>query len=164
MRIRSTNLICWIAALHAVRFAAAAADKIGFERSVLPILSQHCYKCHGPEKQKGGLRLDSKESALKKGDSGEPALIPSDAAKSLLIKRVGATNSDERMPPKGDPLSSAQIATLREWIDGGAVWPTNGPVVATAKTELVVTEEDRKHWSFRPQQTVVPPKIKATAK
>jgi len=149
---------CRVALLVATTCVATAA--VDFE-AVRPLLADRCYKCHGPEKQKGGLRLDSKESALKGGDSNEPAVVPGDSAKSRLIKLVSSKDPDQRMPTKGEPLGAAQIDLLRSWIDGGAVWPNDTNAVAATMTELVITEEDRKHWSFRPLGTVAVPKVKA---
>ncbi len=124
--------------------------KIDFETQVQPILEQNCYKCHGPDKQKGGLRLDSKESAFKESDSGEKALIPGNSARSKLFQLITSTDSSERMPSKGDPLSSDKIAILKSWIDEGAVWPdASKPAIAVLK---------RDHWSFQPIVRRSPPK------
>ncbi len=135
---------------------AAAVD---FRRDIGPILQQHCVKCHGSEKQQGGLRLDSRELAIRGGDSGEPAIVKLNATSSQLIRRVTATDRNERMPPEGDPLSAVQIELLRRWIDGGAVWPATDAPVAATPLELVVTQEDRQHWAFLPLQKVPVPEV-----
>lgn len=114
------------------------------------ILSANCSKCHGAAKQKGGLRFDSRDGILAKGDSGTAAVTPGKAAGSELLRRVLAKDKSERMPPEGDPLTAAQIEKLRKWIDSGAVWPKDFTPSSAGKTELVVTDEDRKHWSYRP--------------
>ena len=107
----------------------SAESKVDFARDIQPILNQNCVKCHGEEKQKGKLRLDSREAALKGGADG-PALEAGDAAKSEMIRRVMLPkNDDDIMPSEGDPLSKAQIELLKKWIDQGAVWP----VTAVAK-------------------------------
>ena len=85
-----------------------------------PILSQRCQECHGPSKQKGGLRLDSKEHAFQGGDSGDKPIVPGDPEKSKLIHLVRGDEPDEIMPPKGDPLTAKQIDTLKSWIQQGA--------------------------------------------
>src|SRR5688500_8257715 len=103
--------------------AKAAPD---FSREVRPLLEPHCFQCHGPERQKGGLRLDTKEGAFKPADSGERAIVPGHASDSRLIKLVSSKDDAERMPSKGEPLSAAQIDLLKRWIDAGAEWP--GPV------------------------------------
>ncbi|MCA9043951.1 MAG: PSD1 domain-containing protein, partial [Planctomycetaceae bacterium] len=135
------------------------AAPIEYQRDIAPILSQHCLKCHGPQKQQGGLRLDVRESAYKGGDSEEPAVVPLNAAKSRLMELVTSKEENERMPPEGEPLSPEQIEKLRRWIDGGAVWPQSDEAVAAAPFELVITEEDRQHWAFRPLQDVELPPV-----
>ena len=75
-----------------------------------------------------------------------------------MIRRVTAKDAAERMPPDGAALTAAQIDALRKWIDAGAAWPQDGTgPAATAKTELVVTDEDRQHWAFQPLAKVEPP-------
>src|SRR5688500_14906351 len=105
--------------------ARAATTKVDFARDIQPILASHCYDCHGPQKTKGGLQLTSLISALKGGESGEPAIIPGDAGKSALIHRVTTEDENDVMPQKGDRLSSHQVALLRRWINEGSVWPEN---------------------------------------
>lgn len=138
------------AGLHAQSDPKSPPD---FVREVRPILEQNCFKCHGPEKQKGGLRFDTKEGTLKTGDSGEKAIVPGHAAQSRLIKLVSSKDEDERMPTKGEPLSAAQIALLTRWIDSGAAWMDTAALTsAVARSEMVVTDDDRKHWSYLPLQ------------
>jgi len=137
-----------IAAVLAAPSAKSASD---FTREIPALFEKHCLKCHGPEKQKGGLRFDRKEGALTSGDSGEKAIVPGKASDSRLIKLVSSKDDDERMPPKDGPLSAADIALLRQWIDAGAPWPDKGSSTsAVARSEMIVTDEDRKHWSFLP--------------
>ena len=134
---------------------AGAADPHAEARQ---ILSDNCLKCHGPAKQKGGLRLDSRAGAVGKGDSGAQAINPGKAALSEVMRRVTAKDATERMPPGDKALSAAQIESLRQWIDSGAAWPNDAPAPAgPARTELAVTDEDRAHWSFRPLAKVEPP-------
>jgi hypothetical protein len=128
-----------------------------FAREIAPLLREHCVKCHGPEKQKGGLRFDVKGEALKKGDSGERSIVPGKSAESELLRRVTSTDKDLRMPSEGEPLTPEQIDLLRRWIDGGADWPDGGK--PAAKGEMIVTAEDRRHWSFRPLGSPAPPDI-----
>jgi len=141
---------------------APAAPAPDFSREVRPLLEQHCVKCHGPEKQKGGLRFDTKEGAFKVGESGEKAIVPGHANQSPLIKLVSSKDGAERMPPKGDPLSSEQIERLKRWIDAGAEWPEAvASAGAVARPEMVVTEEDRKHWSYLPLTNPAPPSVES---
>ena len=106
----------------------AAEDKVDFNRSVLPILSSHCYPCHGPDakKRKARLRLDQRESATRKNRSGGQAIAPGDVKASELLKRIAATD-DERMPPpdEGKALSGAQVQILKAWIDEGAEYQSH---------------------------------------
>jgi len=120
----------------------AVAAPVDFVREVRPIFEKHCADCHGEKKQKGGLRLDVKEAALKGGDNQGPNIIPAKAKESSLIHFITSNNEDEMMPPKGERLSAAQIATLTAWINEGAVWP-DGVDVAKVK-------DKRDHWSFKP--------------
>ena len=123
--------------------AAAATD---FEHDIRPLLENHCVKCHGAKKQKGELRLDAKAFALKGGHDG-PSVVPGKADASPLFQRITSSDDDERMPPEGQPLSAAQIAAVKAWIEGGAVWPENDADRAAA------TDERSKHWSVQPVRT-----------
>src|SRR5690349_14078199 len=127
-------------------FSAAASEipeKIDFVKHVQPIFAAACNKCHGPEKQKGELRLDSKTLAMKGGQTGK-IILPNNSKESLLIQRVLGVGEDPRMPMKAEPLKPVEIGILKAWIDQGAVWPDSASV-ADAKIE--------KHWSYvKPQR------------
>lgn len=132
-----------------------AATALDGDTDARSILTANCQRCHGPSKQKSGLRLDSRDGAFGKGDSGARAIIPGKAASSEVMRRVIAKDPADRMPPDGAGLSAAQIDALRKWIDAGAVWPNDGKAPAKpAKSELVVTDEDRQHWAFKPLHNV----------
>lgn len=107
---------------------ATAADpvrSIDFITEIRPLLARHCLACHGPEKQKGGLRLDVKADALKGGDSG--AVIVSGRPKeSLLYRLISGHDADRVMPPQGDRLTAEQQARIHDWISQGAAWPEDG--------------------------------------
>ncbi len=107
-----------------------------FERKVRPILADRCLECHGKDKQKGGLRLDARESMLKGGDNG-PAVAPGDAGKSLLVQFI-RYGSDIKMPPKGK-LPDEEIAVLTKWVAGGAPWPAATGVVQAGPTRRANT-------------------------
>jgi hypothetical protein len=116
-------------------------EAVDYNRDVRPILSEHCYTCHGPDagKRKAGLRLDRREDALKKLRSGGHAVVPGDPARSELLLRIGTEDETERMPPArtGKKLSPAQVDLLRKWIAQGARWET--------------------HWAYRtPQRPALP--------
>jgi len=100
-----------------------AEDKVDFAKQILPVLRQNCVKCHGPEKQKGKLRLDSKEAAMKGGKDGV-VIVAGDADKSELYRRITLPKGhDDIMPNEGDPLSKEQTDLVRAWINQGAEWP-----------------------------------------
>ena len=115
-----------------------AAD---YEKEIRPIFNKHCIDCHGPDKPKSRLRVDQRAILLRGGDSGLPALVPGNPAKSHLIELIRETDPDHRMPAKGDPLSAGEIALLEQWIADGAVWPGQMDAVAELTTD---------HWSFLP--------------
>jgi hypothetical protein len=118
----------------ALALSASGADstaKVDFQKQVWPILEKSCIKCHGPEKQKGKLRLDSKEVAFKNPD----VIKPGKADESELYKLVILpADNDDRMPNEGDPLTKAQTDLLRDWINQGAEWPEH-VAAATEKEE-----------------------------
>jgi hypothetical protein len=151
------GLFLWLPALQA---AEAQPKRVDFGRDVRPILERFCWKCHGPEKQKGGLRFDRRQGAFAAGDSGKKAITPGRAEDSELIRRVEVANTDERMPLKAEPLSLEQIKTLRAWIQQGANWPETGTAPQGGRREMVVTKEDRQHWSYRPLKAVAVPVVK----
>ena len=127
---------CFIAFSLVIACAHGAVD---FAADIQPIFVEHCYECHGPDTQKGKLRLDQRERGLKGGESG-PAIEPGNAS-SLLIELVKGVNPDEVMPPKKKKrLSAAQIATLEQWISEGAEWPA-----------------DSAHWAYRELERPTPP-------
>ncbi len=132
---RPATLASLVAALLAVPHPTSgsqplkAPDPLKFDRDVKPIFAKHCISCHGPDKQRGDLRLDRKAEALRGGESGK-AFAPGKPAGSLLMQRVTSTDADTRMPPKGDGLSAAEVAVLKEWIEQGAKWPDDGTAVA----------------------------------
>ena len=98
-----------------------ADDAPRFVEDVQPLLEAKCVSCHGPEKQEGGLRLDSFAAAKEGGDTG-PAIVSGDIAKSLLVKAITFRDPDLQMPPK-QKLTDKEIATLTQWIKAGAAWP-----------------------------------------
>ncbi|QDU23074.1 PSD1 and planctomycete cytochrome C domain-containing protein [Urbifossiella limnaea] len=129
----------------------ASAAKVDFDRDVRPILAAHCVGCHGPDKQKGGFRLDDRKSLLDGGNGGA-AVVVGKSAESRLIHAVAGVGADAKMPPgKNAPLTAAQVGVLRAWIDGGAPW-AGGAVAAQASGPPRPT-----HWAFvRPTRPAVP--------
>ncbi|MCS6863617.1 MAG: DUF1553 domain-containing protein [Gemmataceae bacterium] len=114
----------------------SAQEKIDFGRDIRPILSNACFKCHGPATQKAQLRLDDRQRAIQRG-----AIVPGRAADSELIQRLLCADEDGRMPPPeaGARLSAADIAKLQAWIDQGAAYTP--------------------HWAFVPPQRPAVPSL-----
>jgi hypothetical protein len=146
MLVRGIRLACVSLALVAAlpRCLHAAEDKdsrIEFNRDIRPLLADACFHCHGPDqaKRKAKLRLDTEAGAFADRD-GERVLVPGDPAKSLLYRRITASNPREHMPPasSGRALSEPQIALIRRWIEQGAPW--------------------QNHWAFMPpRRPMLPP-------
>jgi mono/diheme cytochrome c family protein len=129
------------------KLPTTASSAVDFARDIQPIFTVNCFKCHGPEKQKGGLRLDVKEAALRGGDNYAPVIRPGKSAESPLIHFVAGLVDDMVMPQKGGRLSSEQIGLLRAWIDQGAEWPDDGKAKAL-------------HWSLKPVMRPAVPEIR----
>ena len=154
---RPAALVSSILCLSALPAAASEPSRIDFARDVKPILEASCVKCHGAKKQQGNIRLDRRDGALAPGDSGRAAVVPGRAAESEILRRIEATDAAERMPLDGDPLPQEQRRILQEWIAGGASWPEEASVASGTRSEMQVTEDDRRHWSYRPLRAVDPP-------
>jgi hypothetical protein len=122
----------------------APRPEVSFSRDVLPILSENCFLCHGPDAKgrKGKLRLDTEDGALRRP---EPVIVPGKSAVSELVRRLTTTDASEIMPPRSTnrKLTPEQIQTLQRWIDGGAKWG--------------------KHWAFEPVQRPRLPAVKNQA-
>lgn len=100
---------------------AAAKTGVTFDTDIKPIFEKSCFKCHGAEKQKAMLRLDSRDATLKGGENGKIVEIGK-SAKSSLVHSVARLDEDSAMPPEGkaEPLTKDQVALVRAWIDQGA--------------------------------------------
>ncbi len=117
-----------------------------------PILAQNCVKCHGPDKQRGGLRLDTAAAARKGGDNGS-AVSTGRADKSRLFLAVSGAEGVKPMPPTGPRLDPAQVAVLKAWIDAGAAAPA----------DEIAARPAMKHWSFQSITRPVEPVVKDRA-
>jgi hypothetical protein len=121
------GLVCLALLASAIKSntATAFAGGIDFNRDVRPILADKCFRCHGPDSgaREADLRLDS-EADAKADRQGNAAIVPRQAGKSELVRRITHEDEMERMPPAsaGKPLSAAEIDLLKRWIDEGAVW------------------------------------------
>ena len=111
----------------AVRASTNGKGQPTFESDVLPILERRCVECHGETKRKGGLRLD-RATSIFAGDPSTWRVRPGDPERSELLRRALLPPSDEdRMPPKGEPLSPVEIEAIRAWIVAGAAWTRPQP-------------------------------------
>ncbi|MFO0942355.1 MAG: DUF1553 domain-containing protein [Pirellulales bacterium] len=106
-----------------------------FHNKIKPILQDNCMRCHGA-KAEGGLKLNSRESALAGGDSGPTAILPGRAHDSEIVTRIAASDPSVRMPPSAG-LPEAQIELLKQWIDQGAVWGRVVDEAALKPNEIV---------------------------
>ncbi len=140
---RYLRILCLASILAALATSAFAAEKgkakvdvsklppasdkkdVSFASDIQPIFEKSCVKCHGPEKPKGRLRLDSLQGALKGGEDGK-VVIPGDSAGSMLVHNIAKIGDpDDYMPPPRNkagiqPLTPEQIGLIRAWIDQGA--------------------------------------------
>ena len=134
MRIRYSLFIAIAVCLLQSEVATAADGDVNFSRDILPLLSNNCFKCHGPDEanREAGLRLDHHKASLAKLESGNSAVVPGKSGESALYKRISSGDPDLKMPPvdSGKKLTSAEIALIKKWIDGGAEWS--------------------RHWAFEP--------------
>ena len=134
----------WFVQISVVLFAAALPAKaaVDYSRDILPILSDKCYHCHGPDEKarKAKLRLDVKESALRTKDA---VVVPGKSRESELVNRITTTNLDDRMPPleSNRTLTEKEIRLLTQWIDEGAKW--------------------EQHWAFVPPTRPAVPKVQS---
>jgi hypothetical protein len=132
-----------------------------FETHVRPILIDHCLECHSEETEaSGGLLLDRRAGWQQGGDSG-PAIVPGDAAGSLLMRAIAYEDPHLEMPPDGK-LSDEAIGLLRQWITQGAFDPREQPAAERATTGLPL-ERSKEHWAYRPFQPHPVPSVAASS-
>ncbi|HJZ59932.1 MAG TPA: PSD1 and planctomycete cytochrome C domain-containing protein [Gemmataceae bacterium] len=134
-----------------------------YEKEVLPVLKEHCFKCHGAEpKVKGGLDLTNRKAILEGGDSGEVYDAKNPDA-SLLLKAIHYKDEQYRMPPKGK-LPDKEVAILTKWVkDGLPVSPDRLDASTAAKPTPkggVVTEEAKRYWAYQPVKRPAVPEIR----
>jgi hypothetical protein len=139
--------------------AGAQTEPVNFTDHIRPIMERACWNCHGEAAQLSDLNLSTREGALEGGTKG-PAIVPGRAEDSRLFRMVAGLDQPF-MPMSGDPLSDAELAAVRTWIDEGAHWDA-GEVTAAADA-LAALENDelppgaRDYWAFKhPQQAPVP--------
>jgi len=130
----------------------AAGQKVDFTRDIEPLLQKRCLVCHGAQQQMSGLRLDSREAALKGGASGADIRF-GDSAGSRLIRLLSGGEGKKVMPPVGPRLTAEEIATLRAWIDQGVEWPAAARSISARST----------HWAFQKITQPDPPDVRDRA-
>jgi len=128
---------------------AGVSHAVDYAGEIAPILEQHCVECHGADKQKAGLRLDT-AGGLRLGGDGGAVIAAGEPTESVLFRVVSGLDPDRVMPPKGEGLNDAELALLRGWIEQGAALPET-----SAEQERLESD----HWSFRPIASPVPPKV-----
>ncbi|MBX3179445.1 MAG: PSD1 domain-containing protein [Candidatus Hydrogenedentes bacterium] len=131
-----------------------------FETKVRPVLAERCFKCHGPETQKSGLRLDSRAAMLSGGEGG-PVLLEGDKSAGSSLLAVIRYDGALKMPPDAK-LPQDQIDAINAWVAMGSPWPGGGEIVAANKE---LTWEERtaaaraSHWAYQPVSNVTPPAV-----
>jgi len=138
--------------------AEKAAEKLSYNRDVRPILSDTCFKCHGPDKshRKGKLRLDDRDAALAK-----EAFVPGKPAESELVKRLHQSDPDEVMPPPDSPrqLNEAQKKILERWITEGATYEPHWAYIPPKRSAPPTVAD--KTWSANPVDTFIRARLDA---
>ena len=137
-----------------------AASLEYFEKSVRPILTERCQSCHGESKQKANLRLDSRDSIIKGGETG-PAALPGNSKESLIVEAI-QYGETLQMPPKSR-LPEKDVATLTKWVEMGLPWPQEAsPSTPSSgvKPTFDLKARRKAHWAWSPVKSVVPPEVK----
>jgi hypothetical protein len=160
-----TTVLVAAGTVDARRDAQPAAAPVDFAKDIRPILEGRCLSCHGERLKLSKLDLRTREAALDGGAHG-PALVPGQADKSRLYRLVAGLETPA-MPMRGDPLTPAEVATVKRWIDEGAAWDAAAPARTTAAAASAVfaiddrplTEEERAYWAFQPPQKAPLPAV-----
>lgn len=176
-RIRAFLLVLFAGVMAALTPGAVLADALPadhaqrmtaglelFQKEIRGVLTDHCLRCHGGEKVRGGLNLGTREGLLQGGEDG-PVVIPFRAKGSRLLESIAHTR-EPFMPSKSDPLSPALVARIEAWIDLGA--PYDRPLIdsqpAPARDRGRISGQDRTGWAVRPLQVAVPPSVRDVAR
>jgi hypothetical protein len=134
-------IICCIilAGCRSEHYTAELPDQVDFNFHIRPILSNHCFTCHGPDEsgRQAGLRLDTYEGATALLESGRQAINPGHWRSSELIRRIGSDDPETIMPPPeaNNPVSERDLALLKKWISQGAEWKDYWAFVAPDKEQ-----------------------------
>src|SRR5437879_2922881 len=150
----SLHSLIWFAQPQAAIEKSAGTEKqVDYVKDIQPIFQANCYKCHGPNAQLSGLRLDLKQSAIAGGSLGKD-ILPGKAYESPLYGRVAGLGGVSRMPMGAKPLPDDQVELIRLWIDQGADWP---------ETDTAKPAQVKKHWAFVPPRRPPLPAVKNSA-
>ncbi len=128
-----------------------------FESRIRPLLSEHCWECHGSDKQKGNVRLDSRAALVAEGDTG-PVIVPGAPEESRLLEVVGHDDVI-KMPPKSR-LPKQAIEDLGQWVRMGAPWPESPSSDSNPTGIEAILEARRQHWAFRPVKEPTLPRVR----
>ena len=131
---------------YVLSLASVRTESIDFDQHIQPFLVRRCIACHGPDQQKGGLRLDLKSTTMKGGKNG-PVINVKQPDQSAILQRINSQDPDLRMPPEGAPPSLDERLALRRWIQQGAAWP------ADASNESILY----RHWAYQNVISPTPP-------
>ncbi len=137
--------------------AGESSEKVSFNFQIRPVLSDRCFKCHGPDakSRKADLRLDLAEGALARREkSGAHPVVPGQPEKSEIIRRITSSDPDEQMPPPDSNLkiSVGEIALIRQWIKQGAEYKSHWAFIPLEKTPVPNTENS---WVRNPIDQLV---------
>jgi hypothetical protein len=152
MMLQSMSIrgIAFLGAILSFAFTATAqqsASPVDYARDVLPILSDACYHCHGPDEKarKAGLRFDTKDGAYRV-KNGATVFTPDKSGVSEIVRRITSSDPDEQMPPEDGvrKLTPAQIDTLKRWVEQGATWGVHWAFIAPRRPEIPKTS--RRDW------------------
>ena len=135
--------LAFLGTTAAAAHPAPTGGEVDYARDVLPILSDKCYHCHGPDEsaRKAKLRFDTKEGAFRLRD-GKAVIVPGKSGGSELVRRITSADPDEMMPPPDSnrSLTPQQIETLKRWVDQGAKWGTHWAFMPPRRPELPETK------------------------
>jgi hypothetical protein len=151
-RVASLGCLSIVVALSLLMTALHADETLDFNRDIRPILSENCFVCHGPDAahQEAGLRLDSRQDALKKLESGAIAIVPGNSDQSELVARIRSEDADLLMPPHDSDkkLTATQIELLTKWIAQGAKYSDHWAFIAPERPAL--PEVKNREWVKTP--------------
>jgi mono/diheme cytochrome c family protein len=159
---KSARCFILLAVLACPITASAADETVSYNNQIGPILSEHCFRCHGPDSasrkpKKEPLRLDRPDFAYKVRDDGKPVIIKGNPGASEFVRRITATD-DDVMPPASEhnPLKSADIALLKQWITQGGKYEKQWSLLAPVKAAIPA---DGAGWARNPADNFVAHKL-----